>query len=263
MNNFDPGKLRAHRRAEAETGFPLLRGCPNTAAIALVNFLDSLSPADQVAYGEQLSSLEEAQAANPPKTNNEFLDLVRARPLLARHMGPSLNLVPPEAKAIDIRVVPVKLLSAVLKDNGGLEGWAKIARISELPVARTPAPAHATSFDEVVPVAPRRLRKLIDDAMKSRFAAEAQRMDKEHTRYVAALDCGRLTIDFMFARAGAMQDQFDCHLSGELNDGRKLWNLDYESVWRISNRWNYVTEANAGRNIAHLVRLIDTCLELV
>ena len=124
-NNFDPGKRRAHRRAEAEAGFPLLRGCPNTAAIALVNYLDTLSPADQVAYGEQLSSLEEAQAANPPKTNNEFLDLVRARPLLARHMGPSLNLVPPEAKAIDIRVVPVKLLSAVLKDNGGLEGWAK------------------------------------------------------------------------------------------------------------------------------------------
>ncbi len=36
----------------------------------------------------------------------------------------------------------------------------------------------------------------------------------------------------------------------------------YESVRRISNR-DYVIEANAERGVAHLVRLIETCVELI
>ncbi len=263
MIGLDPAKVRQHRRDEIAAGLPLLRGCPNTLAIALVQFLDSLTPAERLEYADQLSSFEETQAANPPKTNDDILDLIRARPLLARHLGPAFNLVSPAAKPIDVRLIPVKLLYAVMRDNGGLDGWAKIARLADDPTARTPSLAHAASFEEVVPVAPRRLRKLLDEAMKQRFAAVPQRIDKELTRYTAPLDGGRLLIDVTFARAGAMRDQFFYVVGGELKGGRKIWNMAYEGAWRTAPTWDYVTETNAERSIAHLGQVIEECLKLV
>lgn len=262
MAKFDLPKVRQHRRSQAEAGFPLLRDCPNTTAIQLIRFLDCLTIAEQIDFADQLSSLDDAEAANPPKTNDEFLDLIRARPLLARHFGPSLNLVTPVAKPVDIRLVPVKLLTAALKDNGGLDGWAKIARISDDPAARVPPIPHAASYEDAIPIAPRRLRKLIDDALKMHFSADQQRLDKEHTRYVAPRDGGRVTIDVLFARPSDLRHQFDYRISADMNAGRKLWNLAYESTWRTSNRWDYVTEANADRSIGHLMRVIDQTLAL-
>ena len=159
---FEPAKLRQHRQEQAAHGFPLLRACPNTSAIASITFLDTLAPAEREDFANQLSCLEDEQASRPPATHADFQEMVRAFPLLVRFFGESIGLDPPQATALDIRQVPVKLMAKLLEEAGagGLETIGKTLRLSDEPEARRPSPAHAASLDEAVPVAPARLRKL-------------------------------------------------------------------------------------------------------
>ncbi len=75
---MDPTKSREHRRQQAERRFPLLRGSPNTAAIALVGFLDRLSDSEQSSFADQISDLADSQQANPGITAEERLALVQS-----------------------------------------------------------------------------------------------------------------------------------------------------------------------------------------
>jgi hypothetical protein len=130
------------------------------------------------------------------------------------------------------------------------------------PAARLPAPGHATSFEEIVPVEPRRLRGLVDDAMGRAFGATPQRVDKDHVRYDAVQSAGSFRVDLMFAAPGRAAHQFDYRFSTMLDGRTKVWMQAYESVWRLAPRWDYVTQANAERSVAHLVTLIGACADL-
>lgn len=264
MEAFDPVKVRRHRLREAEHGFQLLRGCASTEAISLVLYLDDLGPDDRLSFADQLSGLEERQVASPPSTNDEFLALVRGFPLVSQFMGRRIGLVPPEPMPIDVRRMPVKVLANVLADQrtGGFEGWSKLVRLSDDPAARLPAPGHAASFEEIVPVEPRRLRQLVDDAMSQTFGATAQRVDKDHVRYVAVHAAGSFRVDVTFAAPGRVAHQFDYRFSTMLDGRPKVWMQAYESVWRLAPRWDYVTQENAGRSVAHLVALVAACTDL-
>ena len=198
---FDAAKLRQHRQEQAAHGFPLLRACPNTAAIARITFLDTLAPAEREDFANQLSCLEDEQASRPPPTNADFQEMVRAFPLLVGFFGRSIGLHPPQATALDIRQVPVKLMAKLLAEAGagGLEAIGKTLTLSDEPEARRPSSAHAASLDEAVPVAPARLRKLIGRMMSDRFGATAQAIDKQHTVYDALVPAGQLRLHAMFA----------------------------------------------------------------
>lgn len=254
MQTFDFSKARTHRLKEAEAGFPLLRGCPNTDAIAKLVFLDSLGAADRIAFADQLSDLIEAQTADlnvPLDTHLSRLPLVAA--YLAARRAPAQGLA----------FMPVKTYAGVCKDTGvgGFDGFAKMVGMPE--EAKAPAAAHAASRDELIPVAPRRLRKLIDDAMTTRFGAQATPVSSDHTRYRAPLPGGAFTLDAMFPRGMGPMYQFEYRFSAKMENGRSVWNKTYEGVWRTMSRWDYVTETNADRSIAHFVRLVETCLELI
>jgi hypothetical protein len=264
VRGLDPTKTRDHRRQQAERGFPLLRGSPNTAAIGLVAFLDRLSAGKQLSFADQLSDLVDGQLANPAMTGEKRLALVRSLPLVEQHFGRHFGLTSAHIPSIDVRVIPVKVLAGVLKDKtvGGFDGWAKLVTFSEEPDARAPAAAHASSLQEIVPIAPGRLRKLIGDAMKKQLGAGEQRVNAEHIQFTAQLPGGNVKVDVIFAKGGTARHQFGYHVSAKIGASPLISMASYEGVWLTNSHWDYVTEANADRSVAHLIRQIETCLEL-
>ncbi len=265
MFGLDPATTRMHRRQQAALGFPLLRGSPCTAAIGLINFLDRLSPDEHVSFADQMSDLVEAQNAEPAMTVEARAAIVRSLPLVERHFGGHFGLPHAPPTSIDVRTLPVKLLAGVMKDKqiGGFEGWLNLVRISDEPGARLPPAAHAVSLDEINPVAPARLRRLIGDSMKKRFDASAKRVASDHTKFTAQLPTGHLECDFIFATGGNSRQQFNYCISAKFREQPRLHMASYEGIWRVPSSWDYVTESNADRSIAHLLHQIATCLELI
>lgn len=251
-------RLRTHRLKEAEAGFPLLRGCPNTTIIARLAFLDTLCADNRMAFANQISDLAEAQAERDMTVDARGA-LMRALPLVEAFLGAAGQRSPAQGAAF----LPVKLYAGICKDKGvgGFDGWAKMVGMTL--DARAPAPAHAASLDELVPVAPRRLRKLIDDAMSARFSARAERVSLDHTRYVAPLPDGNFTVDAMFPRGMGSSCQFDYRFGAQMTNGGSVWMQSYEGVWLSMSRWDYLTEANAERSVAHLARLAETYADLI
>jgi hypothetical protein len=264
MNGFDPKRLRAHRESEAEEGFPLLRGCAGTGAIRLLAYLDDLTEGERRGFADQMSNLEERQAEAPLAAHEELLALVRGYPLVAGFLGPRIGLSPPEPAAVDLRFMPVKVLAKLLQEAGadGVEGLSETLRLSDDPRARAPAAAHAASLAEIEPVEPRRLRKLLDEAMARRFGATAQPLGKDHVRYEARGSDAWLRVDLMFAPPGRILQQFDYQFSAQRDGRPKVAMQSYEGVWRIPARWDMVTRANAERSVAHVAALVAACLEL-
>ncbi len=257
--------MRLHRRQQAERGFPLLRGSPNTAAIGLVNSLDQLTAGEQLSFADQLSDLADAQRTDPGITVEQRSTLMQSLPLVFRHYGRHLGLISAHVPTVDVRIVPVKVLAGVMQDElvGGFEGWAKLITFSDAPEAREPPATHASSFQEVVPVAPRRLRKLIGDAMATKFGASGQRVAADHNQFTAQMPSGSFKVDIVFAAKGnRARHQFYYSVSTKLENRPPLWTATYEGVWLTSAHWDYVTEANAERSVAHLIRQIETCVEL-
>ena len=264
MPGLDPVKTREHRRQQAGLGFPLLRGSPNTAAIGLINFLDQLSADEQLSFANQLSDLADAQLTDPGMVVEARDALMRSLPLVERYFGRQLGLTSTHVPTIDVRLMPVKVLAGVLRDElaGGFDGWTKLVKLSEEPLARMPPAHHATSLQEIDPVAPARLRKLIGDGMKKRFGAAAQRVASDHSQFTAQTPNGSLKVDVRFATGVHSRPQFDYSVNAKIEDRPPLWMASYESVWLTSAQWDYVTEINADRSVAHLIRQIETCLEL-
>jgi hypothetical protein len=265
MHGFALPALRAHRRRQAELDYPLVRACPTTEAVKLSLYLDGLSAGDRLAYADQLSSLEEQQAAHPPASNDEIHALIRSFPLVCGFLAPRMSMVEPEHRPVDLRVTPVKVLARILAESppGGLDGLAAILRLSDAPEARAPAPVVAASLAEVVPVEPRRLRKLLDEAMDRAFAARPERVDKESVRYNFVRPEGAVRVDVAFAAPGRLLHQFNYSFSAQFEGRPKIWMTAYESVWRLAARWDGVTQVNAQTSVAHLASLVEACIDLV
>lgn len=264
MQGFDRDKVRIHRCHQAELGFPLLRGCPNTAAIELIGLLDELSAADRMVFAEQLSDFAEVQDANPAMPLDERSRLLKRLPLVERHFGKHFGIPASVPRRPDVRLIPVKMLAGILRDerSGGFEGWAKLVSLSDDQTVRAPAATHAASLDEIVPASPARLRKLIGSAMKQRFGAQSQPISSEHTQFTATLPGGGFKVDVRFARSGMSRQQFDYNYSAKVEARPPVWMSSYEGVWKIIPQWDYVTETNAERSVAHFIRLIETCGDL-
>lgn len=263
MTALDPVKVRAHRQEQAGLGFPLLRACPGTAAVGLIAFLDGLPPDRRIAFANEVSDLEDAQAARPPGSNAELHDLIRSFPLVYEAHGPKFAASGPERRAPTIRDVPVKLLANLLEEAGpaGIDGVARTLGIAADPAARRPPAGLAYSLEDIIPVAPARLRKLLDAALKQGFGAVVQRISAEHIVYDAPTASGQMRLHAMFVTKGRIRGQFSYALDIAKTGQPKL-QTSYESIWRMPGSWDYLTEANAARSADHLKTLIATCLEL-
>lgn len=258
-NSFDPEKTKVHRLAEARAGFPLLRGSPNTSAISLCLYFDRIGQLQWTDFAEQFSEFIENDFLAPL----DRLKRLEEFPLVEGHFRPILD---PDSRRAKVRfeTLPVKVVAGVMKDAhvGGLEGWARMIGQPEMDFS--PAKNHAASLDEMVPVAPRRLRKLIDGMLVSRFGLTPRKVSSELISYETKGADGRLKIDVSFPRGGpGSADQLNYYFLREHPDGARVAMVDYESIWRIRGAWNYLTETNAERSITHFARLMEVCDTLV
>lgn len=244
---------RAHRRAEALAGFPLLRGCPATGVQRWLVRADLLDEAQRVELAEALSDLVEAQE-DAPMTQEALEAHVAARPILREVMAVGEV---PERLA---RTIPVKLMAQLIKEQGGFDGVARLFQL-EGPKAEPPRP-HLERWEEAMPVKPAALRKAAVAALVGRFGGAAK-ADGEMTRVVAAVPQGRLVVDLIFAAPGrAASRQMSYALFLDRVDGTRVRSGSYGSIWRIGAEWDLITEGNLERSMAHLVRVVDAQLAL-
>lgn len=242
---------RAHRRAEALAGFPLLRGCPATAVQRWLARADLLDAAQRVALAEALSDLVEAQEAAPMTPQAQ----VAAYPALLEVMGSG------EVPDRSARTIPVKLMARLIEEQGGFDGVARLFGL-EGPKAEPPRP-HLERWDEAVPVKPAALRKAAVAALVGRFGGEA-RTDGELTRLVAQVPEGRMVVDLLFAAPGrALSRQLSHGFFLDRADGTRVRPAGYEAMWRLGAEWDLITEGNLARSMAHLVRVTEARLALI
>lgn len=238
---FDAAKLTAHRIEQARAGWSLLRGCPNTAAIDRLGFLDALSLADAVSLARQLS------------------DEVPG-PLAAAYVHHHQ-----EDRPKSIGRIPVKILAGVQQDAavGGIAGWAKMMGMTEgqmLP----PAP-HASTFDDLVPVRPPRLRKLVTSMCAGLLGASETKVSSEMSRYAGSLGPARVTVLVTYPASGGRFSgrQMDYRLQVQKPEFEgPTQPLAYEDCLRLPSNWDFITEQNAERSVQHLAELIRTCVDL-
>jgi hypothetical protein len=254
--------VREHREDEARRGWPLLRACPNTFAIVRLAFLDRLSPDDRLEFARQLSDLEALEAQVPQRaleSNDEYRERLERFPIAKAYLEDA------EAggRHSGIGKIPVKIIAGVRKDAaiGGIQGWAER---NCMPSAHLIPPRPlAETLDDLVPVKPARLRKLVAGRVKEDFSADETRLSAEHVRYVGDVPGAKLALDITYARSGGRAaHQLEYHMWVKVGEGARIGPLGYESVWRTPSRWDYITESNAEACVDHLCGLIRCCIAL-
>lgn len=245
---------RAHRRAEAVAGFPLLRGCPASAVQRWLARADLLDEARRVDLAEAVSELVDSQEAEP-MTQEALMAHAAARPVLQEvfRFGE-----PPERSA---RTIPVKLMARLLAEQGGFEAVARLFGF-EGAQAEPPRP-HLERWDEAVPVKPAALRKAVVAVLIGCFGGAAT-TDGDLTRVIATVPEGRMVLDLIFAGPGRAPSRQMIHgFFLDRADGTRVRPGSYEGLWRIGAEWDLITEANLDRSVAHLVRVTEARLALI
>lgn len=244
---------RAHRRSEAEQGFPLLRGCPSTLVLRLIVALDDLSLADRLDYADQVSELAEAQAgAGLPAAEREAL--LDRLPLLAK-----LERWVPDRP--DMRFQSVTTLARLAADPGGIEGFVRMQGLTA--AAADPPRPHVPSFAEAVPVLRSKLRKAVAEALETEFGAKVRTDSPELDQLVVAVPRGQMVLNVMFGGGGrgGKSQQLGYSLWADL-DGVRMVPTSYEALWLKPSQWDLITPANTAAGVAHLVRLVKARLAL-
>lgn len=259
--SFDARKLLAHRIEQAEARWPLLRGCPSAAVIDRLTFLDSLTPDDALLLAHQMSELEARQQAHPPETEEERRAGVAQFPLLESYLEHYLANRPKV-----IGRIPVKILAGVQKDTavGGIEGWAKMTGLTEAQLV-LPAP-HASSIEDLVPVKPARLRKLVAALCAGLLGAKEEKLGSDFSRFTGAIGVTKVSVTATFAQSGGRPAarQLDYTVLAQRPDmERPSRQTSYESYLRLPGTWDFLTEQNAEPSIRHLGTVIQACVDLI
>ena len=260
MQRFCPHKLAEHRLEQARTRWPLLRGCPNTNAIRLVGYLDMLSLETQLMLVRQFSELEAIEDESPSETINAQKKRLSQFPQLEAYF----NDIAEGGKYRGIGKIPVKTIAGVRKDEkvGGIEGWADTVGMTAADLM--PPEPHAVRLDDLVPVAPRKLRKRVARLMAEKFGAEEEKQDSETSIFKSRIGETEFFIMINYVRRGGYKThQFDYYLRFR-SDGASATDLfAYENILRVPGSWDYITEDNVDQSVKHLGELIVACAGLL
>ncbi|MCX7300838.1 MAG: hypothetical protein NTX73_10775 [Rhodobacterales bacterium] len=257
MAAFDQDLVQAHRRAEAADGWPLLRSCPNTSAVHLLRYLDSLTEAENAALLDQWE-------ANDALPKVDFATIDEAAAALERF--PALvsyrNAITQPGRSI--MTLPIKTVAGSLADMGGsLQDWAR--RFDLGPEGIRLHPPLVRDLTDLVPVPPRVLRKVLEEAAKLGFDARAQKVDAEESWYISRINGWDVALDVVFVSSKGWRrtHQLDYGLWVKSPAGNRVRLNGYESLWRIPSTWNFITVENVDRSASHLMRLVRLMLNLV
>jgi hypothetical protein len=257
MIAIDPIHLHAHRRTETAEGWPMLRSCPNTSAVRLVRYLDSLTPSE-------INVLLNQWEAHDMQPKVDFKTIEEATAALERFPAIVAYNTAITRPVRSIMTLPIKTVAGSLADVGGnLEDWARVLHIE--PDGMRLQPPLVESPQDLVPVAPRILRKALAEAASHGFDAEAQKVSPEETWYVSKINDWDVALDVTFVsnKGWNRSHQFDYAVWVKSPAGKRILLQGYESLWRIPTHWNYITAENVGRSTEHLVTLVKLMVSLV
>lgn len=243
--------LRKEFAQEATAGFPRLKRLPNTGAIRFLDYLNGLESAEQGALLDALAHFNTA-VFFPELAGSEVAER-QQHPVF----GPFLEAMAFRGFGGGYRYTPVKLLAGIAKDQavGGLEGWIKNFGFTGLELQ--PREDLLPNLDCLKPIAPARLRKLIDKALATLFKAQKTKLASDHLRYEGVLGTATIKVDLLFAPAGPGRPRQLQYLLRIFLGGDFTWGYaNYEGLWSLPCNWDYLTEENAPRSIDLLAELV-------
>ncbi|MEM1274041.1 MAG: hypothetical protein AAGF88_09495 [Pseudomonadota bacterium] len=260
ISKLDPNRIDAHRRDQAERGFPLLRACPNTSAMRLVRNLDRLGQAELMALFDQWAEYDrlcQTDAATPAAQ----MERLARFPVLAAFRKSTADLLSEKS----VSTLPVKTVAGALNDpqiGGRAAAWARFLQLP--PEAAEFTTPHARHVDDLVPVKPRHLRVALKRGMEGRFAATEERLSTDTTRYIGRLRAWKIAVDIEFVsnRGWRRHHQFRYEIWLGPKGGGRLHVPGYEALWSVPAEWDYVTVENLERSVAALCDVVECTREL-
>jgi hypothetical protein len=248
---FEP--LLNHMLAEARSGLTLLRMTPVTSAVQVLDYTDSLAVDDLLRWAGLMAKRNTLDPLGPEfaAIQNEPLMQAFLKATAFRGFGPG------------IRFRPVKLTEALRKEGNVLGIGLGVPAASWDDAWNVPASWLASDIDQLVPVDPGKLRRMLKETMKAAFGAEESKLDSSETRYVGTAGTCQIALDAEFARGGPIKTQqvdFRLWLKPQARD--RVGPLNYAGLWGVPHGWNYVTVSNAERCCKGLVSQIQTLADM-
>lgn len=260
MNKLDPQRIDAHRRAQAEYGFTLLKNCPNTSAVHLVRIFERMNPNDlnelfdEWAKYDLLDQSYALSSEEHQKQQAQFPAIAKLRDAKGHALSDRT-----------ISTLPVKVVAGSVNDpavGGTTEAWAAYLHLPTEAAEFTTL--HATAVEDLVPIPPRSLRIKLRKSLADRFDAVEERLSTETTRYTGQSSDWKIAVDVTFVsnRGWRRQHQFNYGIwLGPISGGR-LHIQGYEALWGIQSEWDYITVENADRSLAALCDLVEVMIDL-
>jgi hypothetical protein len=248
---FDP--LLNHMLEEARSGMPLLRMTPATSAVQLLDYLETLSGDDLLRWTSLMARRGTLDPMGPEFAAIQSDPLMQAflKATAFRGFGPG------------IRFRPVKLTDALRKEGNVLGIGLGVPAESWDDAWNVPASWLAGDVNELVPVEPAKLRRMLKDTMKAAFGAEESKLDSSGTRYVGSARACQVALDADFARGGPIKtQQVDFRLWLKPGARDRIGPVSYTGIWGVPQSWNYVTVANAERCCKGLVSQIQALADI-
>ncbi len=243
--------LKSELAQEAEAGFPRLMRLPNTQIIRFLDYFEALSSSEKEALLDAMAHFNAAA----------FLPELAGAEAVERQQHPVFGRFRKAAAFMGFgggyRYTPVKLLHGIARDAavGGLAGWIQKSGFSGLALqAREDL---LPNLDCLNPVAPARLRKLVDAVFGKLFAAQKTKVATDHARYTGVLGNSSLKADVLFTPPGKPHPRQLQYFLIIAPGPDFTWSYaTYESLWSIPATWDYLTEENAPRSSDALADLV-------
>jgi hypothetical protein len=242
--------LRAEFVSEQSTEFARLKRIPDTRVI---RFLDTFTQLSQTEQSEVVDLLAEWSAYG-------FLGQLPPPPVVE----PFSRWTQPLALAEGIRYTGVNLLAGLAKSRqyGSLKKWLTAQGITGL-AAQPPEPL-ASCLEDLKPVRIPTLRRLVQQAFATCFAAESKDLGSEFWRYHGQLDETTLRVEIRYSgRMSRPQLQYNVQVKNP-NSGRHLSGVTFERVLGVGfGWWDYLTVENAERSVVLLCDLVKYAVQLL
>jgi len=169
----------------------------------------------------------------------------------------------PLALVEGVRYTNVNLLAGLAKTPpyGSLEGWLTAQGITGL--AAQPSEYLASRLEDLKPIKIPTLRRMVQRAFATRFAARSQDLGGEFWLYQGRLGETALGVEIRYSgRMTRPQLQYSVRVEHP-TAGRRLPGITFEGVLGVgSGWWDYLTVENAERSVALLCDLVEYAARL-
>ncbi|QUW01186.1 hypothetical protein J8C02_13650 [Chloracidobacterium sp. MS 40/45] len=249
--------LRAEFATEQASGFARLKRIPDTR---LVRFLDTFTQLNRTEQSEVVNALTEwasyrffVDQLPPPAVVEQFSRWT--------HIGSWPTVRTPLAEGV--RYTNVNLLAGLAKTQqyGSLEGWLTAQGITGL--AAQPSEYLASRLEDLKPIKIPTLRRLVQRAFATRFAAGSQDLGSEFWLYQGRLGETALGVEIRYSgRMTRPQLQYSVRVAHP-TAGYRLPGITFEGLLGVGGGWwDYLTVGNAERSVALLCDLVEYAARL-